>query len=179
MNRNSADDLDEDAEEHEALSRTSRRPSKLVAAALAVLLLALGFALWRLDTQGKQIKALTIAGKALQIRAPSSVQTYRLKPSNGVPQTPSLSLGWPNPPQLLELRIDVSDSKFNTFQLTIDKKNEARVAQIRRLARDSNKELQLNLNSSAFGPGEYQLKLEGYTWRGELQEEGWLLLKLE
>lgn len=178
-----SDQMDEEFEDTDEQPSPPARGSKplinILAAVVGLLIAALGISAWRLSVQAKQIRTLTVAGKALQIRAPSSVQTYRLKPSAGLPQSPSLSLGWPNPPLLLELHIDVGDSKFNTFQLTLDKKNDARVTQIRRIARDSNKELTLSLNSSAFGPGEYRLKLEGYTWRGELEDEGWLTLKLE
>jgi hypothetical protein len=47
---------------------------------------------------------------------------------------------------------------------------------IERMAPDSNKELRLSLNSSAFGPGEYRLRLQGHTWRGERVDAGWVRL---
>ena len=42
--------------------------------------------------------------------------------------------------------------------------------QLRRIARDSNRELRLALNSSAFGPGDYLLKIDGYNWRGQTED---------
>jgi len=36
--------------------------------------------------------------------------------------------------------------------------------------------VRFKLNSSAFGRGELLFKVEGYTWRGEAQEIGWLRL---
>jgi hypothetical protein len=43
---------------------------------------------------------------------------------------------------------------------------------------DSNKELLLSLNSSAFGPGEYRMRLQGYTWRGDRVDVGWVRLQV-
>ena len=50
------------------------------------------------------------------------------------------------------------------------------VRYIERIAPDSNKELRLSLNSSAFGPGEYRLRLQGYAWSGERVDVGWVRL---
>ena len=32
------------------------------------------------------------------------------------------------------------------------------------------------INSSAFGPGEYRLRVQGYTWRGQRIDVGWVRL---
>lgn len=117
--------------------------------------------------------------RILNPRAPSSLRALRIIPARqGSPSTPNAVIGWPDPPELIELRIDVTQIRYNTFSLTIDKIGEARIVEIRRIAPDSNRELRLDLNSSAFGPGEYELKLEGYTWRGQLEEAGWIRLSL-
>lgn len=103
--------------------------------------------------------------KVTQMQAPGGRQKFRLQFSRSQPQQPTLELGWMQPPQLLELNFDASDG--------------SRIMQIHRVARDSNKELRLVLNSSAFGPGEYLLKFDGYTWRGQLEPVGWARLGLE
>jgi hypothetical protein len=145
-----------------------------------LLLAAIGLAAyaWRSHTQDNQIKTLKVQAKALQIRAPASLQTVNAAPGRS-PNSSTVTIGWPDPPKLLELRIDVTETKFSLYQVTIDKEGEARVMQIRRMARDSNNELRIGLNSSAFGPGSYQIQLEGYNWRGELAPVGWVGLKLE
>ncbi|HLS82299.1 MAG TPA: hypothetical protein VK025_12930, partial [Steroidobacter sp.] len=79
----------------------------------------------------------------------------------------------------LELYIDASQGPYTQFQLTLDRVDGTRVMQLRRLARDSNRELRLALNSSALDPGEYLLQIEGYTWRGQVQAVGWVRLGLE
>jgi hypothetical protein len=76
------------------------------------------------------------------------------------------------------LRIDVTEGKYAQFQITIDKSDGSRVMQIRRVARDSNKELRLAVNSSAFGPGDYFVRIDGYNWRGQMEAYGWLLLSM-
>ena len=83
------------------------------------------------------------------------------------------------PPQMLTLVIDAREETFATYEITIDKSDGTRVMQMKRIARDSNKEVTFGLNSSAFGPGEYVLKVEGYTWRGERKPVGWASLGLE
>jgi|HigsolmetaAR201D_1030396.scaffolds.fasta_scaffold14704_2 hypothetical protein len=117
--------------------------------------------------------------QSLQMQAPGSVQTYRLKLSRNKPSSPTVSIGWPNPPQFMDLHVDVTEGRYTTFQITIDKADGTRVMQIRRISRDSNKELRLALNSSAFGPGNYLLRFDGYNWRGQTEEIGWAMLGLQ
>lgn len=117
--------------------------------------------------------------QSTQMQAPGSVQTYRLQLSRTKPSAPTVAIGWPNPPQLMDIFVDVTEGKYTTFQVTIDKVDGGRVMQIRRIARDSNKELRFGINSSAFGPGDYLLKFDGYTWRGQPEEIGWVMLGLQ
>jgi len=60
------------------------------------------------------------------------------------------------------------------FAVTIDKVDAGRLLDLQRITPDSNRELRLSLNSSAFGPGEYRVRLQGYTWRGERIDAGWV-----
>jgi len=174
-----SDDGDDDDDQDEAPAPTPQRRTTQILG-IGLLLAAIGLAAyaWRSHSQDNQIKTLRVQAQALHIRAPASLQTLKVTPGRS-PNSATATLGWPDPPQLLELRIDVTESKFSLYQVTIDKEGEARVMQIRRVARDSNNELRLGLNSSAFGPGLYQLQLEGYNWRGELTPVGWVNLKLE
>jgi hypothetical protein len=127
----------------------------------------------------EQIKQIRRDMTVTQMQPYSGVQNYRLQLSRTKPEQATLFLGWLQPPQRLDLTFDTTQSAFNTFQVSIDKVGGGRVMQIHRIARDSNKELRLTLNSSAFGPGDYLLKLDGYTWRGQLEEVGWVRLGLE
>ena len=92
---------------------------------------------------------------------------------------PTLDVGWPNPPQWMDIYVDVSEGKYNQFMMTVEKLDGGLVMQLRRVARDSNRELRLNLNSSAFGPGEYLVRIDGYNWRGQTENVGWLMIGLK
>lgn len=148
-------------------------------AALIVALAAAGMFALRANRLQEQIETLRREARSTQMQAPGSVQTYRVAPVRAQPARPTLDLGWPMPPQLLELHIDVSEGKFTQFQVTIDKVDGGRLIQTRRLTRDSNRELRLALNSSAFGPGDYLIRIDAYNWRGQTQEYGWIRLGLQ
>lgn len=156
--------------------------NRLIAGGLAFgLIVAIGAAViygMRASATAQQMKDLQREQRTTQLQAPSGVQSYRVQPVRSPPDRATLSVGWLVPAQLLELHIDVSQGKYTSFQVTIDKVDVARVLQLRRIARDSNGELRLALNSSAFGPGEYLVKIDGYTWRGQTQDVGWLRLDL-
>ncbi|MBP7607927.1 MAG: hypothetical protein KA760_00430 [Steroidobacteraceae bacterium] len=115
--------------------------------------------------------------QTLTLRAINSVRSLRITPNpRSWSGAPDLTLDWPEPPQLLELRLAVGYSPFLTFAVIVDKVDHGRVLVAERLTPDSNKELRLSLNSSAFGPGEYRLRLQGYTWRGDRVDVGWVRL---
>jgi hypothetical protein len=116
---------------------------------------------------------------AIEMQAPSGVQKVRTQPVRGKPEQATVAIGWLTPPQLLDLHIDVSEGKYSQFLITIDKEDGTRVMQVRRIARDSNRELRLGLNSSAFGPGDYLMEIEGYNWRGQTETIGWVRLALQ
>jgi hypothetical protein len=75
--------------------------------------------------------------------------------------------------QMADLKFDVSWSQFTAFQVTIDRLEQGRVSVLHNIQRDSNGNLHLELNSSALGPGTYQLTIEGLTWRGETVPQAW------
>jgi hypothetical protein len=161
------------------LPSESRRWTVVLGVLLAVAVAGAG-ALWvRVGALEKNLVAAQRSVKSLQIRPPSSVQEYRVKPASSKPSAPTVSVGWPDPPKIIDLRIDMSEGKYNTFLLTLDSVADGRAIQIRRVARDSNGEVRIGLNSSAFGQGDYDLKLEGYTWRGDTVAAGWIRLGLK
>jgi hypothetical protein len=173
-----------DAEEEKfEWRRTSRGGvSKTIVAALAVALLAaiVGLILYARNASelSAKLASLQKETKLQQMQPPGSVQTLRLQLSRAKPEQPTAAIGWSQPPQLLDIYIDATEAKYNTFQITIDKVDEGRLMQLSRVARDSNRDVRFKLNSSAFGRGELLFKVDGYTWRGEAQEIGWLRLDM-
>lgn len=76
--------------------------------------------------------------------------------------------------EMADLKVDVSWSRYTNFRVTIDRTSQGRVAVLGNQQRDSNGQLRLALNSSALGPGDYQLVLEGLDWRGNPDPQGWV-----
>jgi hypothetical protein len=124
-------------------------------------------------------RVASVREQTLTLRAINSVRTLRIAPNpRSWSASPDLTLAWPEPPQLLELHLPVGYSNFQTFAVNIDKVDHGRVLVVERIAPDSNRELLLSLNSSAFGPGEYRLRLQGYTWRGDRVDVGWVRMQV-
>jgi hypothetical protein len=92
---------------------------------------------------------------------------------------PDAIVDWPEPPELLDLYLPVAYSDFKVFAITLDKVDTGRVLDLQRVSADSNRELRLTLNSSAFGPGEYRIRLQGYTWKGQRIDAGWVRLVVQ
>lgn len=118
--------------------------------------------------------------RTLTLRPATRVRAVRITPNpRSWSASPDASLAWPEPPELLDLYLPVAYSDYKAFAITIDKVDVGRVLDLQRVSADSNRELRLALNSSAFGPGEYRIRLQGYTWRGERVDDGWIRLIVE
>jgi len=115
--------------------------------------------------------------RILTLRPASQIRALRITPNpRSWSASPEATLTVPEPPEQLDLYLPIAYSDFKSSALTIDKVDAGRVLQLQRLVPDSNRELRLSLNSSALGPGEYRMRLQGYTWRGQLVDAGWVRL---
>lgn len=114
--------------------------------------------------------------RILTLRAVNNVRVLRIAANpRSWSAGPDASIAWPDPPQLLEIHVPVGYAgPFRTFALVVDKVDHGRVMIVERMAPDSNRDLRLALNSSAFGPGEYRIRVQGYTWRGQRVDVGWI-----
>jgi hypothetical protein len=150
--------------------------ASLAAVCVALLVLAVA-SMVSASREREAARAAALREKTLTLRAINSVRALRIVPNpRSWSASPDATLAWLEPPQMLELHLPVSYSEFLTFALTLDKVDHGRVLVVERMTPDSNKELLLSLNSSAFGPGEYRLRLQGYTWRGDRVDAGWVRL---
>jgi hypothetical protein len=131
------------------------------------------------NSLSEKIKTMERTARATQMQAPGGTQTYRTQPVRGKPSQPTLDIGWLQPPQWMDVYVDVSERKYNQFMITVEKIDGGLVMQLRRVARDSNRELRFTLNSSAFGPGNFLVRIDGYNWRGQTENVGWLMLGLQ
>jgi hypothetical protein len=149
---------------------------------LAAVLIAAGLAIMyatKANSLADQLQGVTKKLTAIQMQPPGRQQHYTIQPSKVRPSEPTIALGWLDPAELLDISIDATDGKMTQFQITVDKSDGVRVMQIKRLMRDSNKELRMSLNSSAFGPGNYLVRIDAYNWRGQTEEYGWFMLGLQ
>jgi len=107
----------------------------------------------------------------------TSTRTIRLLPSyKGGTNTPAVIVGAAGTTQLADLKLDLSRSAYRSFRITIDRIDQGRVAILHNVAKDSNGHVRIALNTSALGPGNYQLTLEGLTWKGETVPDAWLTI---
>jgi hypothetical protein len=171
-------DKTDDEDDEEPPPAGSGKFSKVLLVLLVLTLAGAGTLLWQTQAQDKEIKKLSVAAKALKLQAPGSMQTLRIVPSDTQATEPHASVSL-NQAQMLDIHLDISGTKYNNFAVTIDKVDEARVLQIRRIVADTNREVRFGLNSSAFGAGQYEIKLEGYNYKGQTSEVGWVLLELQ
>jgi hypothetical protein len=155
--------------------------SILIALAAAVLVAASVAVIYVLKASAlaEQLQAAKKEVAAVQMQPPGRQQRYRIQPVKAKPAQPTVALGWLDPAELLDITIDATEGKMTQFQITVDKSDGVRVMQLKRVMRDSNKEIRLNLNSSAFGPGNYLVRIDAYNWRGQTDEYGWFMLGLE
>jgi len=103
----------------------------------------------------------------------TSTHNVRLVPSRTAPSSrDAVVLG--GAAEMGDLRIDMSWSQFQVYRVTIDRVDQGRVAVLHNLLRDSNGDLHLALNTSAFGPGSYQFTIEGMTLHSEAVPQAWV-----
>lgn len=76
-------------------------------------------------------------------------------------------------PELVDFKLDLSWSRYRNFVVTIDRVDQGRLAVLTNLARDSNGHVRIALNSSALGPGDYEVKVEGLDLRRGTEEQAW------
>jgi hypothetical protein len=118
--------------------------------------------------------------KTLTLRAPTRERTLRVRPNpRSWSAAPDAQLRWPEPPEMIEVLLPVRYARFPAFAVTIDKADHGRMMVLQRVVPDSNGDLRIALNSTAFGPGEYRLRLQGYTWRGQRVDAGWVRIVMQ
>ena len=148
-----------------------------LAAIAAVLLLIAILAQVRASRDRELAAELEGRVKVLTLRAATQERVLRVAPNpRSWSATPDATIRWPEPPELLDLHLPVAYSEFKVFAVTIDKVDAGRVMLVHRMLPDSNRELRLTFNSTAFQPGEYRIRLQGYTWRGQRVDAGWVRL---
>lgn len=152
-----------------------RQPAVLAggaAATMIVLAVALGWTAWRWHIAADRLAMLERQAAEGFLQPPSSTRPIRIDPrSRRVANVDAGGL-----PARIDLRIAVRTDRYELFRLSLQREDGTAVLHAERLARDSNGELRLSFNSTLLPNGRYRIRIEGYTWRGELQpvEEAWM-----
>lgn len=103
-------------------------------------------------------------------------RTIRLLPSyKGGSNSPAVIVGGEQT-QLADLKLDLSRSAYRAYRVTIDRIDQGRVAVLHNVSKDSNGHIRIALNTSALGPGNYQLTIDGLTWKGEVVPDAWITI---
>jgi hypothetical protein len=150
--------------------------SILIAAALLTVTLAgvsvvLGA---RLGAREHSVTTLKAQVAAQPIEAITATQPVLLVPSRTAPSRRSTATVGGHDAQLADLKLDMSWASFTNYRLSIDRIDQGRVAVLYNLLRDSNGALRVAFNTSALGPGDYQLTIEGLDWRGKAVPTAWV-----
>jgi len=129
----------------------------------AVLAIALGVVLWRWDMAVDRQRVLEAQAEQRFLAPTSGSETLKIDPQ----ALQRYSVSGAASASRIELHIAMRTLKFNQFRVNLARGDGTFVAQANRLVRDSNGNLRLAFNSSLLPAGDYELRVEGLTWRGE------------
>ena len=155
-----------------------QQPAAILGLAGFAVALALALAIVAASSSSKSRKILDLQRQVVErtLDAATSTRVIRLLPNrSAASNTPAIVIGG-GAAQLVDFRIDESRSPYKDFRITIDRLDQGRVMVIDNLTKDSNGHLRVAVNSSAFGPGNYLLTIEGLTMRLEPQPDSWVTI---
>jgi hypothetical protein len=162
----------------EAAKPIWQQPAAILGTAGLAVVLALALSIVAAGSAAKTHKILELQRQVSDrtLDAATSTRVVRLMPNrSGASNTPAIVIG-AGSAQLVDFHIDESRSPYKDFRVTIDRLDQGRVMVIDNLTKDSNGHLRVAVNSSAFGPGNYLLTIEGLTARLEPQPDSWVTI---
>ncbi len=150
---------------------------------LAAIVIALGLGLVTVasdnSARGRKLAKLEKQAADRPLDPATNTRSIRLVPSReAASNTPAVTIGGGSA-ELVDFKIDETRSAYKTFRITIDRIDQGRVAVLHNLVKDSNGHLRVALNSSALGPGSYQLTIEGLSWRGDPEPDSWVTIGIQ
>ena len=157
------------------------RPQFVLGLVAAVVLLGVALAITASNVSIKEQKIARLEKQAAErpLEPATTTRVIRLVPSHeAASNTPAVTIGG-GAAQLVDFKIDETRSAYKTFRVTIDRIDQGRVAVLQNLVKDSNGHLRIALNSSALGPGNYQLAIEGLSWRGDPEPDSWVTIGIQ
>ena len=161
--------------------RAWTKPQFVLGLVCVAVLLGAGLAVVVNDSATKSLKIDKLQKQAAErpLDPATTTRTIRLVPSHeAASNTPAVMIGGGSA-ELVDLKIDETRSAYKTFRITIDRIDQGRVAVLHNLVKDSNGHLRIALNSSALGIGNYQLTIEGLSWRGDPEPDSWVTIGIQ
>jgi hypothetical protein len=158
-----------------------RKPQVPLALGIATFLLTVTLALVGTQSAGKSNRIAALEQRATDqpLEAAASTRTIRLQPSRRrTSSAPAVTIGGDGSAQLADLKIDMGHASATAFRVTIDRVDQGRVAVLHNVLKDSNGHVRFALNSSALGPGNYQLSIDALNWRGEAVPDSWITIAI-
>lgn len=152
------------------------KPAFVAALGGAMLIVTLGAAVLgsKLSTANARITQLQVDVAERPIDAASTRRALTVNPSRtGAPSSPMFAIGG-NGAELVEMKTDLSWSGAKAFRIEIERANQGIVAVLYNVQKDSNGHVRLAINSSALGPGVYDVAIEGLNWRGQASPSAWM-----
>ena len=123
-------------------------------AATVVLAIALAIAASGSAQKTRRIAALQQEATERALDPATSTRDIHLLPSrDGASNSPAIIIGGGSDAELADFRIDESRSPYRLFRITIDRINQGRVGVIDHIAKDSDGNIRIALNSTRAGPG--------------------------
>src|SRR6266403_1869963 len=162
----------------EAARPVWQKPQAILGLAAAVLLLGVALAIVAAGSAAKSDRITALQKQAFEraLDPATSTREIRLLPSrSGASNAPAITIGGGSV-QLADFKIDESRSPYHSFRVTMDRIDQGRVGVITNLTKDSNGHLRIALTSSALGPGNYQLTIEGLSGRGDPEPDSWITI---
>jgi hypothetical protein len=162
----------------EAPKKFWEKPQLLITLAVAVLVLVimLGIVWSGSSDKSRRLASLQKHVAEQPLEPATKTRAIRLLPNySRSTNTPAVVVGGAET-QLADLKLDLSRSQYRMFRVTIDRIDQGRVGVLYNLTKDSNGHVRIALNTSALGPGNYQLSIDGMTWKGEPVPEAWITI---
>jgi hypothetical protein len=142
------------------------------AAGAAALLLIATLALFASNSdKATQITKLQKEVAERPLTPAQRTRTIVVKPASYSPQASMLTI---SPGEMADLKIELSQTRYSLFRVTIERVDQGRVAVLDNMLKDSNRHLRMQVNPSALGPGDYVMEIEGLNMRREALALAWV-----
>jgi hypothetical protein len=144
-----------------------------LAAAAGVLLVATLVLVSSVQKKSAQIQVQQQQLQQQPLLPAQSTRSITVTPSRqGPPGRSAAAIGGVRA-ELADLKLDLSWSSYSHFNITIERINQGRFAELGNVARNSNGHVRIALNSSALGPGDYAVTIEGLDKWGKPVPQAW------